>query len=1234
MGNLKQSRNENEDALLIGLMKNIEDLVFRFEYQPYPHFTYVSPSSIRFVGYTPEEYYSDPGIANKIIHPDDLEYFLNITKSNDPVHHYELRWIKKDGSIIWTEHQVKKTFDHNQHLTAVEGIVRNISNRKETEQNLRESELRYRTLFDASNDFVFLHEFDSQESPGYFQEVNDYSCKKLGYTKQEFQSLRPCNIVIAAEADQITSETKELFNKKELNFEKTLLAKDGTTIPVEINARKFEYKGKKMVLSIGRDISMKKETEALSAFLNNAAMELLEFTTVQQVLKYTAHKLYSLLDETGIVTVTTFDNPGNHWKMVDVKGINKTIDKVCKAVGLDIRNLEGPIKTAFLPDLENGKITELELDLYQLFNGALPKAVAGTLIKALPFNKLFVIALKKSNTIYGTVSIITTPKSKAINIPITDLFIGQISIFIQKIQAQQELRESEAKFKRMFFDNQSIMLLIDPDTGIILDANRSALNFYGYSYDEIRKLKIYDINTSTEEEVYHEMQLLIEKKKNVFRFRHRLANKQLRDVEVYSGRFQSNEKTLIYSTIYDITERLKVEEEIKLSEEKFRKVFLTSPDAININRLGDGMYVSVNNGFTQIMGYTSEDTSGKTSVELDIWNRLEDRFKLLQGLKEKGVVENLEAKFRAKNGDLKDGLMSAAIMNLNGTPHIISITRDITDRKRSDQIQKVLYEISKFSNKNLDLRTFLFKLHEQINTILNARNFYVSLYNSLSDTYTFPYYEDETEDYENLLPIKMNGSLTEFVRREGKGVFLACEDKDVVIKSEKIIPYGNPAKVWLGAPLISGSSNEVIGVIAIQDYKNKDAFNKKDLEILEIIAFNIGVFVERIQNLQELKQAKERAEESDRLKSAFLANMSHEIRTPMNGILGFANLLREPDISKDEQKQFVEIIGKSGERMLNIINDLIDVSKIEAGQMEVIMSEANINDQLEFLHTFFKPEAEAKNIDLSYTTALPNKSATIITDREKLYAILTNLLKNAIKFTNEGSIQYGYVLKEKAIEFFVKDTGMGIAKNRQQAIFERFVQADLTISKPYEGAGLGLTITKAYVEMLGGEIHMESELGKGAIFYFTLPFNTKISKPKNTDYVKVTDQNADALAHLNILVAEDDETAFYYLKALLKSKCKSLTRAITGVEAVEALRQNPDIDLLLMDIKMPDMDGYEATQKIRTFNNNVKIIAQTAYALSGDRERALVAGCNEYVAKPVKKDELFSIIKKLFTTNS
>jgi PAS domain S-box-containing protein len=383
---------------------------------------------------------------------------------------------------------------------------------------------------------------------------------------------------------------------------------------------------------------------------------------------------------------------------------------------------------------------------------------------------------------------------------------------------------------------------------------------------------------------------------------------------------------------------------------------------------------------------------------------------------------------------------------------------------------------------------------------------------------------------------------------------------------------------------------------------------------------------------KELVKSKEHAEESDRLKLVFLANMSHEIRTPMNGILGFTELLKAPHISDEEQQEYIRIIEKSGKRMLNIINDIISISKIESGQIEVSDTETNINEQLEYIHTFFKPEAKLKGIDLTFLKLLPSENNYIKTDREKLYAILTNLVKNALKFTNEGSIEIGCEKKGGYLEFFVKDTGLGIPKSQEKIIFERFRQANESISRTHEGSGLGLAISKAYVEILDGRIWVESEEGKGSTFYFTIPFHSDTDHKNDPDVdtaiSKIKEENK--VKDLKVLIVEDDAISKLLITIAVKPYSKEILKVCTGIEAIEACRNNPDIDLVMMDINMPEMGGYEATKNIREFNKDLVIIAQTANGMQIDRDNAIAAGCTDYISKPINIIDLGALIQKYF----
>ena len=417
-----------------------------------------------------------------------------------------------------------------------------------------------------------------------------------------------------------------------------------------------------------------------------------------------------------------------------------------------------------------------------------------------------------------------------------------------------------------------------------------------------------------------------------------------------------------------------------------------------------------------------------------------------------------------------------------------------------------------------------------------------------------------------------------------------------------------------------------------------DAIKNDEGRVMYVTCISKDI-TERKQFEIELTVAKEKAEESDRLKSAFLANMSHEIRTPMNGILGFAELLKEPGLTGEEQLGYIRIIETSGMRMLNIINDLIDISKIEAGQMDVVNTETNINEKIDFIYTFFKPEVDKKGLKLSYRKALAKDKAIIYTDKEKLYAILTNLVKNAIKYTEEGSIEFGYNTVEtlhatSLLRFYVKDTGIGVPSDRLEAIFGRFVQADIEDRNALQGAGLGLAISKAYVEMLGGKIWVESEEGVGSTFYFTIPYTSQSNKNAAVSEIIpdlvpeiIPDEKADPNIYKpKVLIVEDEINSDLVLTIPLRKRCREILHAKTGLEAVEICQKHTDIELILMDIKMPVMNGYDAVREIRKFNKDVIIIAQTAYALSGDREKALDAGCNDYLTKPIKNFELMRLI--------
>ncbi|MCK9641306.1 MAG: ATP-binding protein [Prolixibacteraceae bacterium] len=389
---------------------------------------------------------------------------------------------------------------------------------------------------------------------------------------------------------------------------------------------------------------------------------------------------------------------------------------------------------------------------------------------------------------------------------------------------------------------------------------------------------------------------------------------------------------------------------------------------------------------------------------------------------------------------------------------------------------------------------------------------------------------------------------------------------------------------------------------------------------------------ERKKAEMELIKSKELAEQSNRLKTAFLANMSHEIRTPMNGILGFAGLLKEQDLTGEDKQSYINLIEKSGARMLNLINDLIDISKVESGMMELSITYTNLNDKLDFLYHFFKTEAAQKGLEIVLEKKIDSEEAIVSTDQDKLFSILSNLVKNAIKFTKKGSIKFGGELKGENFEFFIRDTGIGIEKEKQNIIFDRFMQADSSLSRGFEGAGLGLSISKAYVEMLGGEIWLESEVDVGSCFYFTLP---RVKKPviETAIIEPITPKVELKNPKKTVLIAEDDEDSMIYLTILIRNMDFKFLQATSGTQAVEICRNNPDIDLILMDIKMPFMDGVTATKLIREFRPDQIVVAQTAYALEIEKEKYGEI-FNAYLTKPVNANELRHVVNKYLVANS
>jgi len=461
--------------------------------------------------------------------------------------------------------------------------------------------------------------------------------------------------------------------------------------------------------------------------------------------------------------------------------------------------------------------------------------------------------------------------------------------------------------------------------------------------------------------------------------------------------------------------------------------------------------------------------------------------------------------------------------------------------------------------------------------------------------------------------------------------------EEVIGKKASILRSGKQSKTYyknLWQTISSG--NDWHG--EIQNRKKNGELYWESVVISPIFNSNDEIFLyvakeditEKKQIYEDLIIAKEQAVESDYLKTAFLNNISHEIRTPFNGILGLLSVIQEDNPNEEERDKYFKIINKSAYRLMNTMNDIVEIAKIQSGQMKLKKSEVNICNLTEELYNRNKYDADIKGLSLELKNLPSEINCYLNTDYDKLSAILDSLINNGIKFTNHGGVEFGVSVKPEYLEFYIKDSGIGIPSDKQKLIFEKFMQVDVSNSRQFEGSGLGLSIAKAYSEMLGAKISIESKVGEGSVFYLNIPYFSKIIPKEVNKNIDTSMRKKNPNHKLKILITEDDEISEVFINVAIKPYGENVFNARNGMEAIEICRNHTDLDLIFMDIKMPDMDGYEASRLIREFNTKVIIIAQTAFSMPGDKVKAIQSGCNDYITKPYSRETLLGIIRKYF----
>jgi PAS domain S-box-containing protein len=931
---------------------------------------------------------------------------------------------------------------------------------------------------------------------------------------------------------------------------------------------------------------------------------------------------------------------------------------------------------------------------------------------------------------------------------------GAIQDITERKRIEEALRENEEKYRSLAENTSDVIAIMDLQ-GTITYMSRKVEEETGYKKEEIEGFSIQKILTPASYEVA------------MNRIRKRLSGENITapfevDIVNKSGTFtpfelntsaitKNGEIAGIEIVARNITERKKAEKALKESENRFRSLLQDIPSISVQGYQMDGRVIYWNEASEKLYGYTSEEALGQNLLDLIIPPELQEQVKeeIRSMSQSRKSIPPAELSLLRKDGSQVPVFTNHAILNRDGeNPELFCVDLDLTKIKNAERLNRLQYNLVQASIRSKKLEGLFESVKNELNSVIDAKNILIAFYDEETGILSAKVDENEKDQIQEW---PLEKSLSGYAIRQNKPVLLRKNEITRLHEEGIIELFGTTAEAWLGVPLkVEGS---ILGIVVVQNYDNADIYDQTSVEIMELVAHELSIFIDRQRNeektnklsraveqssvsvvitnrdgcieyvnsfftkltgyrleeakgktpnilktdhqtdafykelwntilsgndwegeilnkkkngdfywvktvispivsnegvithfvsieqditerkkmLEELVTTKEKAVESDRLKTRFLNNMSHEIRTPMNGIIGFSDLLDEPDLSEERRKYYSKIIQNSSHQLLRIIDDILEISTLETKQEKTIESEFCLNDFLMEIFSIFNLKSKERNIPLYLKKGLHDDQSFIISDKTKLNKILSNLIENALKFTNEGHVEFGYFIENEGLKLYVKDTGIGISPKNHQKIFDRFSQEDKEIASKHGGLGLGLSISKENAQLLGGDITLQSEKGLGSVFFITIPY--KPAKANSKNKIEKADEHLDNKT-VTILIAEDEEVNYLFIEALFEAifdRNYQLIHAVNGKEAVDLCIEDNRIDLVLMDIKMPEMNGHEATERIKSKFPNLPVIAQTAYSTESDKQLALKHGCDDFISKPINKERLFHLIDKYLT---